>query len=148
MITNNARADRERLWIRIDKVTPMSTEGFKRWGIKQRPNISKHMKVYRPIMFFMRNNKLHYSHLVSDESIMKWMSTLSIDEGEYNVYGRTGAKNKFHSKPCLLFKAKIQDKENNKIEINTTVKTKSGKYINRLSKYWFRRKKKEVKTNG
>lgn len=117
----------------IHKKMAMSDRGIKRWGVKQRRHI--HRYVYPTVMHI---KEMPVEILSKDEKIIEWFCKYFNDGDELYAFKYNHVKKKYPLK-THIFTIRILNKENNKAEINTTVRSKTGRIINRLDRYWFRK---------
>lgn len=116
---------------------PMSEDGFRRWGLRQRTFISRYRYVWRlygSSAGFRLPDGIPITYMRNNQVLGEWLiNNFFLQSGEtYSLHGWTGAKTPTH---CKLTKAlafiEIQDAENLKFVIK-----KDG----RLNRYWFREK--------
>jgi hypothetical protein len=114
---------------------PMSEDGWKRWGKRQRLYISRHRQVFKNIIAtkWEHPNGVPVNNLVTDERMAEWiMDNYNLMEGiEYNIQGWTKKKTKtgvgFTS---TLARIRITNTEERKYEVWDS---------SRFRHYWFRR---------
>ncbi len=126
------------IYIKVRK--PMSQEGYKRWGNKQKIHIAKSRWVY-PYYSCTRASNLPNGVPIDIMATDKTFAEFCIrhflfdDNKTYYILGWTGGKTKtFVKLTKKLCKITVHDAENLKYEITDT---------GRLNRYWFRRKSKQ-----
>lgn len=134
---DNPRGHKTTLSIRFIARQPMTRNGFESWSMEKRRHISKSRYTFGSNMLCVPN--LPIEVLQTDQALGEYCCQY-FGRNQVYVYAYSRAKTPTGVGLKCIAIVDIKDSDSRKFRVIKTIRSnKSGRMINRLSRFWFRR---------